>query len=187
MRASANTFIVELPLVTGDEERRILSKTFSFARTLYNATLSQALGRLQRMREDARWREAREMHKGSERNQIFRKLHQEYDLTENGLRTLANRHRVASGRNCLGAHEAQNIGKTVYRAFERYLFKKGGKPRFKSYRRGLHSVSGTDNRELMWKADKRIFVWRKHVYQVKIPSTPYYENVMNPSLPEERL
>ena len=44
MRASANTFIVELPLVTGDEERRILSKTFSFARTLYNATLSQALG-----------------------------------------------------------------------------------------------------------------------------------------------
>ena len=113
MRASKDTFIVELPLVTGDEERRILSKTFSFARTLYNATLSQALGRLRRMREDARWREAREMHKGSERNQIFRKLHQEYDLTENGLRTMANRHRVASGRKCLGAHEAQNIGKTV--------------------------------------------------------------------------
>ena len=179
MRASADTFIVELPLVTGDEERRILSKAFSFARMLYNATLSQALGRLQRMREDARWREAREMHKGSERNQIFRKLHQEYDLTENGLRTMANRHRVASGRNCLGAHEAQNIGKTVYRALERYLFKKGGKPRFKSYHRGLHSISGTDNRELMWKADKRIFVWRKHVYQVKIPSTPYYEEALN--------
>ena len=187
MRASADTFIVELPLVTGDEERRILSKAFSFARTLYNATLSQALGRLQRMREDARWRKAREMPKGSERNQIFRKLHKEYDLTENGLRTLANRHRVASGQKCLGAHEAQNIGKTVYRALERYLFKQGGKPRFKSYRRGLHSIAGTDNHELMWKAEKRIFVWRKHIYQVKIPSTRYYENVMNPSLPEERL
>ncbi len=32
----------------------------------------------------------------------------------------------------IGAHEAQEIGKTVWQALEGYIFRKGGKPRFKA-------------------------------------------------------
>ena len=116
--------------------------------------------------------------KSSHRNASFRQLHREYGLTENGLRTIANKHRIASGRNSIGAHEAQCIGQTVYRALERYLFKKGGKPRFKSFRRGISTVSGTDNHDIIWKAEKQRLYWRKHLYQAIVPKTPYYEEAL---------
>ena len=173
--------------MTGDQERRLLSKAFEFGRTLFNATLSQALGRLQRMREDARWRQARLMPKGRERNAIFNALHREYELTEFGLKTLANRHRVASGRNCIGAHEAQSIGRTVFRAIERYMFMGAGKPRFKSYRQGINSIEGTDNHDIMFKPERQAVVWRKHVYPVIIPKTDYIREALadpaNPTKP----
>lgn len=82
MRVIKPAFIIELALVTGDQERRLLTEAFAFGRTLYNATLSQALGRLQRMREDARWRKARLMLKCQERNVLFNALHRDYGLTE---------------------------------------------------------------------------------------------------------
>lgn len=173
MRATKPTFVIELALATGDQERRLLTKAFAFGRTLYNATLGQALGRLQRMREDARWRRARLMPKGRERSAIFNALHREYELTENGLRTLANRHRVNSGRNCIGAHEAQCIGRTVYRALERYMFMGAGKPRFKSFRQGINSIEGTDNHEIMFKPERQAVVWRKHVLSLSRRPTTF--------------
>lgn len=178
MRANKPTFILELPLVTGDQERRPLKRKFALARTLYNATLGQALGRLKRMREDARWRHARTLPKGRERNALFNSLQREYQLTENGLRTLANNHRGASGRTDFGAHEAQCIGRTVYRALERYMFKGAGKPRFKSFRQGINSIEGTDNHEIMFKPEQRAVVWRKHVYPVIIPETNYVREAL---------
>lgn len=49
-----------------DQQNRFLEKAFEFGRTLYNATLGTALGRLQRMRETQEWRVARDMPKGKE-------------------------------------------------------------------------------------------------------------------------
>ena len=46
------------------------------------------------------------------------------------------------GRDDMGAHEAQCIGRDVWRAVQPYLFKKGGKPRFKSASRGINTISG---------------------------------------------
>ncbi len=83
---------------------------------LYNATLGTALGRLQRMRETKEWREARDMPKGRARTKAFTAVHNAFGLNEFGLVTIANDHRKASGRNDIGSHEAQSIGKTVWRA-----------------------------------------------------------------------
>ena len=60
MRTSTSSYIVELPLRVNDQQNRFLEKAFEFGRTLYNATLGTALGRLQRMRETQEWRVARE-------------------------------------------------------------------------------------------------------------------------------
>ena len=116
MRTSTSSYIVELPLRVNDQQNRFLEKAFEFGRTLYNATLGTALGRLQRMRETKEWREARDMSKGRDRTKAFNAIHKSFGLTEFGLVTIANDHRKASGRNDIGAHEAQNIGKTVWKA-----------------------------------------------------------------------
>ena len=116
MRTSTFSYIVELPLRVNDQQNRFLEKAFEFGRTLYNATLGTALGRLQRMRETKAWREARDMPKGKARTIAFNAVHKVFGPTEFGLAIIANNHRKASGRNDIGAHEAQNIGKTVWKA-----------------------------------------------------------------------
>lgn len=95
-------------------------------------------------------------------------MHKKFGLTLNSLRTIANNHRIGSKTPLIGAHEAQEIGKTVWQALEGCIFRKGGKPRFKSWKRGLNSISGTDNRELIWKPEESALYWRKKPYRVKI-------------------
>lgn len=78
-------------------------------------------------------------------------MHKKFGLTLNGLRTIANNHRIGSKTPLIGAHEAQEIGKTVWQALEGCIFRKGGKPRFKS-----------------WKHEESALYWRKKPYRVKI-------------------
>lgn len=166
MNTSTPTFVLELPLRVNDQQDRFLTQAFEFGRTIYNATLGTALGQLKRMRESKEWRETRSMPKGKERSQKFAALQRKRGLTENGLRTIANNHRKASGRNDIGAHEAQCIGRTVWRTVERYMFKDTGRPRFKSYRRGLNSIEGTDNHEIIFKPERQAVVWRKQELRI---------------------
>ena len=128
MRTSTSSYIVELPLRVNDQQNRFLEKAFEFGRTLYNATLGTALGRLQRMRETQEWRVARDMPKGKARTKAFSAVHKAFGLTEFGLTIIANNHRKASGRKDIGAHEAQSIGKAVWRALQRHMFQKAGRP-----------------------------------------------------------
>ena len=53
------------------------------------------------------------MQKGPERNKRLNALLYTYGLTEFKLKTTANNHRKKSGRNQLGAHEAQCLGTPV--------------------------------------------------------------------------
>lgn len=186
MKATTPTFVIELPLRVNDQQNRFLTQAFEFGRTLYNATLGTALGQLQRMRESKEWRETRDMPKGKERSERFSELQRTRRLTENGLRTIANNHRKASGRNDIGAHEAQCIGRTVWRALERYLFKDAGKPRFKSKSRGLNSIEGTDNHEIMYKPERQAIVWRKQVLRLVDVDTPYRKEALADSLDKSR-
>lgn len=178
MKSTTPTIVVELPLGVNDQQNRFLTQAFEFGRTLYNATLSSALGKLQRMRQSQLWRETRSMPKGKERTKRFSDLQKAYGLTDFGLKTIANNHRKASGRNDIGAHEAQCIGRTVWRALERYLFLGAGKPRFKSYRQGLDSIEGTDNHEIMFKTERQTIVWRKQVLKLIIPDTDYFKEAL---------
>ena len=58
-----------------DQQNRFLEKAVEFGRTLYNATLGTALGRLQRMRETQEWRVAQDMPKGKARTKAFSAVH----------------------------------------------------------------------------------------------------------------
>ena len=178
MRPSTSSYIVELPLRVNDQQNRFLEKAFEFGRTLYNATLGSALGRLQRMRETQEWRVARDMPKGKARTKAFSAVHKAFGLTEFGLTIIANNHRKASGRKDIGAHEAQSIGKAVWRGLQRHMFQKAGRPRFKSFRRGLNSIEGTNNQEIMYKPERGAIVWRKHVMPYMKPDTDYMKEAL---------
>lgn len=186
MKSTTPTFVIELPLRVNDQQNRFLTQAFEFGRTLYNATLGTALGQLQRMRESKEWRETRDMPKGKKRSKRFSELQRTRGLTEYGLKTIANNHRKASGRNYIGAHEAQCIGRTVWRALEWYLFKDAGKPRFKSKSRGLNSIEGTDNREIMYKPECQAVVWRKQVLRLVNADTPYRKEALADPLDKSR-
>ena len=79
-----------------------------------------------------------------------------------------------SGRD----HEAQNIGKTVRKALQRHLFKKAGKPRFKSFMRGLNSIEGSNNQEIMYKPKLGAIVWRKRAIKYMKPDTGYMKEAL---------
>ena len=51
------------------------------------------------------------------------------------------------------------------------MFRKAGRPRFKSFRRGLNSIEGTNNQEIMYKLERGAIVWRKHVMTYMKPDT----------------
>lgn len=191
------TFILELPIQDGDDVSRFLKPKFSFGTQVYNATLDTALGRLQKLRESKEWRDAMALPNKTERNKALKRLRQEAGLTEFGLQTIANQHRLAAKHfvrvktpgvkgkrkadsECiLGAHVAQTIATRVWKAVERYMFGKGGRPRFKSQRRQLSSLEGkASNCNIIWKPSEQAVVWNKRPMKVKVPDTWYVQEAL---------
>ena len=58
------------------------------------------------------------------------------------------------------------------------MFQKAGRPRFKSFRRGLNSIEGTNNQEIMYKPERGAIVWRKHVMTYMKPDTGYMKEAL---------
>ena len=196
-----STFILELPTQDSDDVSRFLKPKFSFGTQVYNATLNTALGRLQRLRESKAWNDAFALPDATERSKALTRLREEAGLTKYGLVTAANNHRNAAKRfvsvstpgtkrkrkadsECiLGAHVAQTIGKRVWRAVERYMFGKGGRPRFKSQRRQLSSLEGQSaGANIIWDPSTHEVLWNKRPMKVLVPDTPYVEEALRDPL-----
>ena len=164
------TFIIELPIRVSDSESQTILRKFEFARQLHNATLGSALGQLQQLRQDSDWKKACSMPKGKERTNLFKSLDRKYHLTEYDLHAVIAKHRQASGRKTeLGINEAQKIGTRVFQAVNRYKLGLGGRPRFKSAKRGLRSIEGKTNKTgLKFNIEKSVLSWCQHDYRVII-------------------
>lgn len=178
---TSQSFIVELPIVVDDSERRTIVQKLEYARQLHNATLGTALGQLQQMRQDTAWRQARSMPQGKERTEIFRALDRQYKLTEYDLHAVIARHREESGRKAeLGINETQKIATRLYQCVNRYKLGLGGCPRFKSFKRGLHSIEGKTNKTgLKFKPEQSVLSWCGHDYRVLIdPKDDYLQRAL---------
>ena len=163
------SFIITLPIITGDEERRWLRKSFSFGCNLQNAVMGGGWDRVQQMRATPEWQAARVMPKGKERTQAFRDLRIRFRLSEYDFHADVAQHRKASGRgHLLGINECQKIASRAWISVERHIYKSGS-PRFISSKRGLHSVEGKTNKTgIIWKAEKSVFKFAGHTYRVRI-------------------
>lgn len=178
---TSQSFVIELPIAVDDAEMRTIVRKLEFARQLHNATLGTAMGQLQQMRQDAAWKEACVMPKGKERAAAFRALDRKYGLTEYDLHSVIARHREGSGRKAeLGINETQKIATRVFQAINRYKLGLGGMPRFKSSKRGLHSIEGKTNKTgLKFRPEKKVLNWCGHDYRVLIdPKDDYIQRAL---------
>ena len=166
---STKSFIISLPIITGDQDRRRLRKSFSFGCNLQNAVMGGGWDRVLQMRATPEWQATRAMPKGRERTKAFRDLRVRFRLSEYDFHADVAMHRKASGRgHLLGINECQKLASRAWISVERHLYN-GGAPRFISSRRELHSIEGKTNRTgIIWKADQQCVTVCKRVYRVRV-------------------
>ena len=127
---STKSFIISLPIITGDQDRRRLRKSFSFGCNLQNAVMGGGWDRVLQMRATPEWQATRAMPKGRERTKAFRDLRVRFRLSEYDFHADVAMHRKASGRgHLLGINECQKLASRAWISVERHLYN-GGAPRF---------------------------------------------------------
>ena len=112
---------------------------------LYNSALEEALRRCRRMREDPAFEQAKEMQQGEAKTAAFRALGEHYGFTRSSLQAHVNGLRKSYPGVSVYTHEVQVLSDQALEAVARWHYGKGGRPRFKSVRRGLHSMAGKDS------------------------------------------
>ena len=145
------TFVLTLPLIVEDQVSWRLAKALDVSLKIYNATLDTARKALQRMRESVEWQEALKIKEQKKRNERLAEIRNDYGLTQYGCHAIALHHLHGMKRDDIGPHEAQWVSDRVWHALEGYIFRKAGKPRFKSANRGFNVISGLGATDIVFK------------------------------------
>jgi hypothetical protein len=153
------SFTHEFPLKTNKYQNRKLSIKFKALRELYNMVLSEIFKRERKMRQDPRFAEAVSLNKKDplkkKGKSLFNLLRKEYLLEKANLQSFATQAKNSSYMiDHLDGDTVQVISDRAYDAYMNYKIGKRGKPRFKSYKKGLRSISGKRTIVLCLKMEK---------------------------------
>jgi hypothetical protein len=143
------TFLLELPLQANSQQAKHLHGHFEAARHLYNALLSEAMNRLQRMRADALWQQARLIPRPEKqaRKAAFSALRKAHGFSEYALHLFATQANTTWIADHLDANTAQTLATRAYHAANRVCVGQARRVRFKSKGRGLDSLEGKTNKQ----------------------------------------
>ncbi|MBK8970846.1 MAG: transposase [Hahellaceae bacterium] len=169
-RAASPTYIVTLPISASVEDERQLCGRLLAGTRLYNATMREALRRLDLMRQTKDWQAAGTL-KNKERAAAFKALIKQFAFESASLSAFATQCKNAAGwRDRLSAHETQRIAETAFQAAEQYSFGKRGRPRFKNAKRPLKSFTAKSaGSGLKYRAELGVVEWSGLVLPVKYP------------------
>lgn len=146
---NAPTHVRSWPLrPTGAQCREIGIRFFTGVR-VYNAVLGEFIGRSRAVKADPAWQTARALpHRTtgerSARSAVFRTVEAAHGFTLDAAQSFASSLRKSWVREHLPAQETQNLGARAFDAVRQWHVGRKGKPRFKSTRRGLHSLAAKD-------------------------------------------
>ena len=155
------SFVCEVPLVLAGADERVLGVRFDVARQTYNACLSEALRRLDLMRQSKEYQAARKLPRGQRgsraakiRAAAFRRVNKRFGFREYDLHAWATEH---ISHQWLGEHLDSNTVQTLatraFRAAQQHAFGNKGRPRFKG-KNHLDSVEGKSNASgIRWRDD----------------------------------
>ncbi|MEJ7648593.1 MAG: transposase [Nakamurella sp.] len=116
----------------------------------YNACLHEMIQRSRLIRTTPAFKVAKQLPSGTARSQAFRDLDTVHGFTDSAAMTFASSMRVVWLREHILAQEAQVLGRRAFTAVRRWHLGLGGRPRFKSFRAGLRSLSCKDSHGSLW-------------------------------------
>lgn len=144
------TFVHQFLLKVNSFQKRKLKIKFRALRELYNMVLGEIIKREHKLRLDSRYKIALDLYRLEKTKQqgkdLFKILNNEYLLKKENLQSFATQAKNSSYmRDHLDGDTVQVISDRAYDAYMDYRFGLRGKPRFKSYQKGLKSISGKKN------------------------------------------
>lgn len=187
------TFNQEFALKTNKFQNRKLAIKFRALRELYNCVLAEIIARTKAMKQDPLYTQALLLYKIEKETtkktkekdnntdsvsieneepilkskSIFEQLQKEYLLKKSNLQTFATRIKNSSYmKDHLDGDTIQVISDRAYDAYNAYKFKKKGKPRFKSWKFGLRSISGKKNACVCYTKESKI-KWKDLLIDIK--------------------
>lgn len=169
------SFITEIPLkVTGSQERELLAR-FQAGRQLYNACLSEALVRMELVRNSEPYQQAKKLNKEkdkAQRKKLFKEARELKRFTDYDLQSYAN-HTARDSTwiaNKIDSNTQQAIGKRAFKAVDRILFGKAKKVRFKPTSQFTSLEGKTNKQGIRWfeSLSKSPIKWSRSKYQSKI-------------------
>lgn len=133
---------------TGMQCREIGIRFFTGVR-VYNAVLGEFLTRSRVVKADPAWQRARGLPHGSPvecqvRRAASRAVEAAHGFSAEAAQSFGSSLRRSWVREHLPAQETQNLGARAFDAVRQWHVGKKGKPRFKSTKRGLHSLAAKD-------------------------------------------
>jgi hypothetical protein len=175
IKPTTPSFTYEFKLKASDHSIRKYNIKFKALQELYNTIMGEIFKRHNAMLDDPSYKEAQKLYKveKKEANKKNDKTKTEGELTSKTLFT------ALIIKYCLSKYELQAFAKSTkekcymkdhldsdsiqvlsdraFDTYKRYCFKKGGKPRFKSWKNGVRSIQGKKNVCLSLKKD--VFSW----------------------------
>jgi hypothetical protein len=126
-------------------QRRKVGARFNAGTALYNAALREAFDRAAGMRDDPRWQKARSLDRNHpDRRRLFAEARTDAGFDKTAMASFGSRLRVGWLREGVAAQEAQALAERAFTAVEMWAYGSRGRPRFKSMRRGVRSMSSKD-------------------------------------------
>lgn len=147
-RKTTPTFTHEIPLRTNAYQNRKLLIKFRALREIYNQLLHILLDNHTQMISSDDYKVAQKLYKSkpNKAKSLFNSLSKEYNVTNSHIEKLATKIKNSCYMaDHLDGDTVQVMAKRVFDAYSRWRFKGAGKPRFKSWRKGIRSISGKKN------------------------------------------
>ena len=160
-RSSTSTFITEVPLIVDSAQEKELLSRFQAGRQLYNALLSEAMVRMELVRDSELHQAAKKLPKGSVRDKAFTEARKAYRYSDYDLQAYAT---IVSNNakwiaDKIDSNTQQKLATRAFKASERVLFGRARQVRFKVSNR-FRSMEGKTNKQgIRWKEDS--LIWGK--------------------------
>lgn len=139
------SFVLTLPLKYTVSDKTALDKYFEIARRYYNAILGKLLKRYYLMIQSKKYRHICRMAKSKERNELFKKIEEEYGLSGTAINKLITSLRVNEYKE-LGSHVTIKLELRAMQAIEKLKFGEADKVNFIKYGE-MYSFESSDNRQ----------------------------------------
>ncbi|MGK7943416.1 MAG: RNA-guided endonuclease TnpB family protein, partial [Microcystaceae cyanobacterium] len=162
-KSTTPSFVTELPLVVDSHSEKELLSRFQAGRQLYNALLSEAMTRMNLVRNSRAYQEAKKIPKTEQkkRQKAFKEArradrYSDYDLQAYATVVSNQSHWIAKK---LDSNTQQKLATRAFKASEKVMFSQAKRVRFKVSSR-FRSLEGKTNKQgIRWSNNQ--FVWGK--------------------------